>query len=455
MDLSICLGDPQRYLDQIDRLHDKNSRRNRLYELEQDGVPLASLCMNRNHVARVLAKMVGRGRYELGPARIKNVTLNGKVRKLFQLRVTDLIVHGVVAEILNERMQSELSSQVYSYQRGVPWWRAASDFARYVREHRRSRPRVSDRGLYVLRRDIREYTDSIPVADSSNLWVRLRAMLGLEGERDGMNERHWELLRKVVRPEAYREPGAYCCNIRGVPTGSPISTSLFNFYLMPLDQALASISGAFYARYSDDLLFAHPDAGVAREAGERLAAVLWDLNLETNREKDRDLYFNGAGRPTSVWMGTRGTSAVGFLGCEVSFKGVVSLKPRKMRALLRDVRIRVRRTLAALPEAEAGRRGEVVCSVVNEALDPNSPCRQKSAPLLSGLVTDRPQLREIDYCIARIVASGLSGDSSVRAFRKVPYRTLRREWNLVSLYHRRNLKQGDNPRERCRRSTVG
>lgn len=454
MDLQTSLRDSRRFLDQIDRLHEKNSRKNRLYDLEQEGVPLASLCMNRKKVARVLAQMVGEGRYELNPARLHLVSINGKLRKLYHLRLTDLIVHGVVAEIINEAMREELSKQVYSYQKGVHWWQAASDFARFVRKHRRSHLNPKDRGLYVLRRDIREYTDSIPVSDRSPLWLRLQKLLHLDPNKDALSRSHWLLIQHVIRPETCTEEGASFCNTHGVPTGSPISTMLFNFYLMPLDQALATIPGGFYARYSDDLLFAHPDAGVAQEVSQRLSGVLRDLNLQTNNSKDQNLFFNGAGRPSTVWEESKGTTTVAFLGCEVSFEGVIALKSKKVRELLREIKTRMARTLKALPAGDREAKGRLVCSVINEALDPGSACRQKSAALLHGLVTSRTQLKQIDYSIARIIVTGLTGDPSVKAFRKISYRTLRKQWNLVSLLHRRNLNKG-NAGAKCHRSTDG
>ena len=54
----------------------------------------------------------------------------------------------------------------------------------------------------------------------------------------------------------------------------PIATTMFNLYLMPLDKELAAIPGAFYARYSDDVLLAHPDPDVVRRADQRLQAIL-------------------------------------------------------------------------------------------------------------------------------------------------------------------------------------
>jgi hypothetical protein len=53
-------------------------------------------------------------------------------------------------------------------------------------------------------------------------------------------------------------------------------------------------------------------------------------------------------------------------------------------------------------------------------------------------VTDRTQLRQLDHEIARIVIEAATGAKGTRAFRTVPYRTVRRGWGLVSLEHARN-----------------
>jgi hypothetical protein len=436
--LAADLSDPRRYLEQIDRLHLKYSQGRRLFDLEQDGVALASFCLSRKRVARILAESVGAGRYALQPARARWVTIHGKPRLLYQLRLTDRIVHGVVSTLVNERVQPQLSDRLYSYRRGQHWWKAVADFARYVRAHRRIRPDPRARGLYVMRRDVQKYTDSIPVGDRSPLWQQLKDLLGLEPQRDKRSANCWNLVRNVVRPETYSEGGFLYQNVYGLPTGSPISTTLFNLYLMPLDNALGSIPGAFYARYSDDILFAHPDASVVRHAIDQLESILKERRLSTNRNKDEDFYFTGAGRASSVWVSATGTTGIAFLGCHVTFEGTVSLKSSKVHQLLSDLRTRVERTLKALPVEDAAMAGPTVCAMINAVLDPETVCRQKSALLLRSVVTHRPQLKDIDYHVARIIAETLTGESSVRAFRQVPYRKLRDDWKLISLCHQRN-----------------
>ncbi|MEN8205736.1 MAG: reverse transcriptase domain-containing protein [Pseudomonadota bacterium] len=439
MTLRNFLADPRGYRDQIDRLHVKFAHRGLLYELTQDGVPFASIVFNREKVARILAKEVSSGKYELQPAETRLIEVNGKSRQLYVFCLTDRIVHGVVASIVCNRMEAGISRHLYSYRRGLTWLSGITNFARYVRGHRRCIPDPRSRGLYVLRRDIRKYTDSIPVDKGSPIWPMLWDALALDGERKHIRRRYCGLIQEIVRPDIVSQEGLLYKNICGVPTGSAISTVLFNMYLGTLDDELGNLHGGFYARYSDDILFAHPDPDIARLADERISAVLRTHRLGTNEDKDENLYFNGAGRPSPAWHTSQGTTSVSFLGCNISFDGTITLKGSKVQRLLADLGVRIHRTLKAIPDRSPAVAGPILCGVINEALNPRSPLSQKSAPLLRSTVTCRSQLRQLDYEIARLVAGALTGQRGPRAFRKVPYRRIRGDWRLTSLVHTRNV----------------
>lgn len=434
MDAHACLADARRYERQIDRLHERYLFTRHLYELRQGDVSLASVVLSRRRVARLLARAVERGEYELEPARIREIRVEGKVRKVFAYSLLDLIVHGVVAGVVEDAAAPFLSERLYSYRKGVSWWSAIADFARFVRAHRRSRPDPRTRGLYVIRRDIDAYTDSIPVDAGSPVWPLLRQVLGELPPADH------ELVERIVRPDARLLGGGVATAIRGVPTGQPISCALFNLYLHELDRELAPAEDGFYARYSDDMLFAHPDEAVARRAAATIDAHVAARGLRLNEEKRRNLYLTGAGSHAPGW---RGTTAVPFLGTMIAADGAVGLNRKKLRRLLHDVESRATRTAASLGRADADRVGRVVCSVVNRALDPHpGPFQQPSAPLLRRAVTDRRQLAQLDYRLARIVAGAITGDGSVRAFRRAPYRTIRDDWGLISTLHARNTWPG-------------
>jgi hypothetical protein len=266
----------------------------------------------------------------------------------------------------------------------------------------------------------------------------VREMLAAAGITSAENE-DWLLVEETIRPALYELGGGLAIRLRGVPTGQPISCVLFNLYLNELDHALAATPGCFYARYSDDLLFAHPNPETAKRAAATIDERVRELGLSIKDEKAENLYLTGAGRQAADWKEARGTTSVHFVGTIVSGSGTVALNRKKLRRVLRELERRALRSAAAVRRANGSEAGRAVCSVINQALDETpGPFQQASASLLRRVVTDRNQLAQIDYWLARMAVKAVTGDGGVRAFRRVPYRKVREDWGLVSLQHARN-----------------
>lgn len=434
VDVEAGLSDRRRYERQIERLHERYLLSSRLYELRQSDVSLASIVMNRGTVARLLARDVANGRYAFEPGEMRTIRARHKTREVFSCRLTDLLVHGVVADLVQEGVAPLLSPRVYSYRKGMAWLTPISALGTYIRSERRRHADPRERGIYVLRRDVDAYTDSIPIGARSLLWPMLEAQLGAPLP---------SLVKESIRTELRLDHGAVACRVRGLPMGQPISSVVANLYLGELDRALEGIPGGFYARYGDDFLFAHPDPEVARGADETMDRVVDSLSLTVNEKKKRTLYLTPAGCPSAAWPRASGASSVPFLGTFVSGSGTIGLDGKKVRSLLHEVGRRTSATADTMRGAEREDVGRAVCSVVNRALDPHSALtQQRSAILLLRVVNDRRQLEQLDYWIARRVVAAVTGRSGVRAFREVPYRKLRSDWGLISLVAARNRARG-------------
>jgi reverse transcriptase-like protein len=421
LDVYAQLSDRRRYERQIERLHQRYLMTSRLYEMRQSDVSLASIVMNRGKVAKLLAREVGEGRYELEPGELRTIRARHKTREVFACRITDLIVHGVVADIVTDAVTPRLSGRVFSYRKGLSWLTPLAELAAFVRSERRKHDDPRARGVYILRRDVDSYTDSIPIGAGSPLWPML--------------------VEQVIRVEM-RIPGAgVVCRTKGLPMGQPIAAILANLYLGEMDRALEGIQGSFYARYGDDFLFAHADAAVAREAGAVSDRILDSLWLTVNEKKRRTLYLTPPGRDSADWPEAKGSSAVPFLGTRIAGDGTIGLDEKKVRSLLRELDRRTSTTARTLRGVDRDQAGRAVCSVVNRALDPRSALtQQRSAIALRRVVTDRHQLQQLDYWIARIVVKALTGRRDAGAFRELPYRKLRQEWGLPSVVAARNRR---------------
>lgn len=427
------LADRSRYHHQLDRLAAR-ARGRRLDALVQDGVRFTQLSQERDEVLALVSRAVVDGSYRPGPATLRRARIGGKEREMARIAPLDLVVHGVIAEALAEVLEPSLSPRLYSYRRGRSPWQALRALARLARAHRAERPDPRTRGLYVLRSDVLAYTDSIPLVDGARLWLDLAAATGLASESSC-----FAMLRALLRPDVQDAAGAHVPipRDRGLLFGAPTTNVLGNLYLTPLDEALSGLDG-HYARFGDDVLFAHVDPGRVQNAKTILETMLAERGLTPNSKKLRVLYWNGAARPSLAWPQAEPTSVVAFLGASVGFDGTIALAPAKWTTLLRELRARVRRTAHLMLDEGAETRARVLAGIVEEAFDVRSELAVDQAPMLADLVSDRHQLRQLDYLLARWIAEEATGRAGPRAFRELGYRWLRQSAGLGSRVVARN-----------------
>jgi hypothetical protein len=430
---------PQAYAEQIEKLIRHRGLGPRGDQLAHRGVTLSSLGPERKALARLLARTVAAGRYRFEPAVERQALIEGKWRTLYQSCLTDVIVLGVLARATTDLLAPALSPRVYSYLPGRSPWHAVADLAAYLDAHRRQHTDPRARGLYVLQRDVSRYGQSIPTRPESRLWRLLDDAVVQAGVPDAHPYR--ELIRRAVRPRVRVGDSEPTVLETGVPTGSPIQPAIANLYLSPVDRALESIPGVFYSRFGDDLLFAHPDADVAREAAGVIDRECAALELELKPEKRIDRYFTRPGRASAAWPESRPSSHLEYLGCRMAFDGTIGLKREKARRLLHNLEQRLvcsQHLLEHLPDDE---RAGALCAVANQALDPSCGLCEPASVLLRHLVNDRQALLQLDHQIALRVAQALAGVRGVRAFRAFRYRNLRQRWQLSSLVVQRNRRR--------------
>jgi hypothetical protein len=434
--LFVRLSDPAQYVLAAERLRERQAHAGEFRPLAIDG-PWLQAIADVEGFARALARDVATGSYRFGPMHARIARIRGEERTLFQAPPLDEIVLRALASACGELLEGYLSPRVYSYRRGRSALRAVEDWLQYLRAHRARSSERRNWGLYVLRRDVRGYGDAIPSGPESRLWPLLHDALTHAGCSPSAARAAW--LQAAFRPAVVDDAGAETLPDRGIPTGSALQPSACNLYLTPIDRLLESVPGGFYARYGDDILFAHPDPACVRPLEHALDRELEALELAWSSHKCAALFFNLAGRrPELQDAEFAGASALDYLGLRIDFHGVVGLKREKSRRLLRDLKSRLAQTDRLLRSAADAERGHDLCAVVNAALDPDHPSANPCAPALRHLVSDRAQLRDLDYKIALLVAQQLASRHGVRAFRSHAPRALRTQLGLVSLVSSRN-----------------
>lgn len=381
--------------------------------------------------AKELAQTIARGDYRVGPVVATRAMIEGKLRALYRAEPVDMIVNRALAAELTPLLEPAFSDRLYSYRRGRSAWQAVHAVVDYLAQHRASRTDPRARGLYVLRRDIKAYGDSIPVDDDSLLWKQLQAV----ARPDAFTAL---LLRETLRPTL----AGTAERVTSVPTGSALQPLMCNLYLTPVDTFALSIDGGFYARSGDDILFMHPDADVTRRVASEIDRIIAGLRLSLSASKTLTLYFNGAGRVSSEWPQAQGTTQLQYLGARVDFSGGVALKTDRAHRLLQRLRKRMDNTLRLANRGTIEQRATVVCSVIRDALDPKDSQCDPAVSLLLGAINDRQQLRQLDHWIALDIAQRVTGISGPRAFRQLSYRSLRRDHGLPSLVVARHRRGG-------------
>jgi hypothetical protein len=420
---------PTRFADAVQRLAARRWGSPSAPSLQQHGVSLATLARERHTFARLLVADLKRGHVTPSPGRVYWIEKEQKQRRLFDFPLTELVIHDAVACWLAERLSPSISPHLYSYQPGTSYHRALAGFARYVRTATRIAP---SRGLYVLRRDVHSYFDSIPVHDDAPLWPLLRRLVGDVREFDVT----WSLVCRTLRPPLVDRAGTLYTLDCGIPTGSPVANVVANAYLGAMDDDLSRVPDAFYARYGDDLVAAHPDAAVAARLAAMLAAHLGGQGLEFSEAKTHDVYLSPRGALPALEHGPQSAAAVELLGHRVSVAGTVSLSVRKTKTLLADLRTRAAN--GANVDAPIDERVAGAVRASNRFFDPDAPAAHPYAALLRTTVTDRSYLKWLDYEVALIVVGAAMRQRSVRHFRSFPPGALRARFGLDSLVVGRN-----------------
>lgn len=443
-----ALFDFKNYERQILWMHEKflaSSTRGQLPT--QEGVEFENIARSPRSFAKAMVEDIKAGRYKTDPARHVTILTKGKERILYKYKITDMILQGVIARILIDSLEGKFSNNLHSYRKGKNYFKAIRSFSKYCRAHFKRNVDPRTKGFYVLRRDVASYTDNIPVGVDSPLWPILKKEINFPENPTNEDLVSWNYLEKVIRTDVIL-PGASKAITQqmGVPTGSPISTVVYNLYLINVDRNLDSLELGFYARYGDDLMMADPSLEKINKANDIFKDTLKTYHLGSSPKKEHSYFFTIAGRkPTETGAhesGFGGCDRVEFLGCDIMARGEISLDRDKERTLTKNLQKRIRVGLVNEPLGTDANtiqaRLEIAIDIVNKALDPESKLCQKTAPALRYLITDRHCLKRLDYIIARLIIKHTLGHSSVKGFRSISMKNMRQK-GLMSLVAQRNL----------------
>ncbi len=425
------LHDPKRYELQIQKLFDKTKTNygiGGLFEKNFKGIPIFSFGYDRQSLAYALAEEVRKENYFLTPpeeCRI-HIQAKNKDRIVYKFHPADKIVIAVLSSLITELFSPFLSDYVFSYRAGVSNKDEVIVLGNYIKQMRKEN---GHRSFFIFQTDIASYSDVINVTDRCHFWPMLTSYfkkLNIEP-----TPYQWYLLKESIRPAYQSADGPLQCNLKGVPTGSPITQVIYNYYISDLDMEMEQQENLFYARYGDDIVLCSPDMEVVEQAKNQLLDGLNKRGLAASEKKTLQYYFSPAGNqgPNSGW---RGSNRIDFLGYSLKATGEYAISVPRQKKLMLRVRKRIKNIIKMIPSETVDKKGRILSKFFNDYL---SDITNQNNPLILAVrqTNDMQELKEMDRKIALAIAEAATGKKGVKVFREVPYKKIRQEWGLRSL----------------------
>ncbi|MBY0441425.1 MAG: hypothetical protein K2Q25_04715 [Mycobacteriaceae bacterium] len=439
IDIEERLTNPQTYEDAILRIFRKKSQRGLAFNTADRDVTYLSTATQRRTLAQAIARSVANGQYQPQPVTLRSLEIKGKRRTAHLPTFTDHVVGSALYQLLSHNARCYGLPGVYSYLPGLTNVTAMQDFARFVRAQRKQFGRTGP-PLYVLQSDFERYGDDLPIGTNAALWNILRHVVELGHPHRTIGPHAWNLITSLARPVVHEPDGTQFTRLNGVAMGTPLVPVLENLAVTPIDAAISTIDGIFYARYNDDFIVAHPQLDAVYEAENRINALLEGLGVKRKYAKEHRIALSGNGQPSVEDPTYRGRDRIDCLGLTVSHAGTVSLGRHLLRRFIGRVARRIDAAAPALSSLPTPDRAHHLVQTTNVMLDPESPFAVAGLSALLKLTTDRGVLRDLDFRIARKITQVATRTPGIRGFRQLPPAALHSNMGLVSLVQLRNLR---------------
>ncbi len=425
------LHDPKRYEIQIEKVFNKLLKTKgvgALFEITQENIPVFTFGYDRTELAKTLAETVRKEKFLFNPPQrcIIHIRSKNKFRVIYKFSPLDKIVIGVIGQFLMELLRPYISKHVYSYQKNRSNKDEIEALANYIKKQRKENGHKS---FYIVQTDIDSYSDAVNVSNKAYFWNVLAKYF--KSLNVFPSEYHWYLITQAIRPDYLNEEGAMQCNIRGLPTGSPITPFLYNFYIASLDDLLTRDPSFFYGRYGDDVILCHHNENYVDECFRKLKIELEYFDLKVSERKTYRYHFSPAGKssPDGSW---KGKNRIDMLGYCISAAGQYAISSTRQKRLLRMVRSKIWNSVSLFDFESIDEKGSIICKMINELIT-DTTSGNNNFILAMKSCSDVQTLKQIDRLIAQSVAEALSGIWGVKAFQRLGYSKIRNEWGLISL----------------------
>jgi hypothetical protein len=410
------------YIEQIEFLHQKALKTHKLFEGINDPDSLMNVYSDRRRVAKILAKQIQQGLYQPSHATQRYIWVKEKRRLVYCYNLIDKVVISTIARELTKLLEPRLSYACYAFRERFNCHKVICNLSGYLRKHKRQQ-------VFFYKTDVKSYFDTMPVDNQSLLWQQLNDLLRSSGIEQG--DCLWQLIANFVRSPSLNTDGLLQTNLIGTATGSALSAMLSNMYLSDLDHEISAIPGAFYARFVDDIFICHTDRAILESAKQKVHEHMKLKRLTLKLEKDVHGVFSA-----KPYDGLAHYASINYLGYKITANGLYCFSTSQQRKLLHRVYLSIDNIIATNKTLSVEELGKRVCKhTSNFLINSETMYLNRNIYMASN---DHEQLKCLDYFIALHIAKKISGINGAKAFRKIPYKTIRQQWGLKSLCQLRN-----------------
>ena len=273
--------------------------------------------------------------------------------------LSDRVILNRLTAYLRDRLDPLLTPNCYAFRRDgrITHETAVADLQSWRMAH-------AGGPMWIAECDILKFFDSISHATVLRRWAEL---LGEDGEAGVLALPSGDMAVALRVVQAYLDVYSTVeTGGRGLPQGGSLSVVLANLILCAADQAVlaADDTELFYARYCDDVVFAHPDAAKCRAAMAAYERALEKLDLPMHpveaftykqvvrRKRCEHGYYEFKSKGPFLWAaaetGVGGVAPwVSFLGSQVKYDGETRIR---RESVVRHVRALGRATAEAVRE---------------------------------------------------------------------------------------------------------
>lgn len=385
---------------------------------DPSGLTLRDYIWEFRAFTKLSMRAIARGDYVPYPA--KPAVLNvDRPRRFLRMTWNDRFLLGHLARLYTLSADPFLSDSLHSFRFGRAQPTALGTLRGFLDGRTES---------WLLRSDIASYADSMLHEVVRKDFVELTGAS--------------PLLRRYLDSALaypYLEDGELRYWSRGVVTGTHLMLVAGNMYVRDLDFHFASVEGARYARYGDDILFVHADGRAVKEAHEHLVRELGARGLACNEQKTVRLRLAAPHRLADTEAGCVSRSTMVYLGATLNWRGDIGIAREKAGEVIGYVRDRIATVLRNAPRESGANLLELVCRGVGSALYRLRVTDTGRMRDVLGTVRTEGQLRALDRRVCELVIRSVTGRSFKKGFFRTYPPALLRRLGLPSFVHLRRI----------------